>query len=149
MNIEQAFQLIEENIDQADFCGPIDKEKIASAEDILGIKFPKSYSLFLQKFGAGDIAGIEIFGIIKDPTTDGQSIPNGIWLTLDLRERLNLQKEYLVVSETGYGPYYVIDTSITNESSESPVYMWSVSYKKEKVADSFGEFLFEELKESV
>ena len=149
MNIENAFQIIEDNIDDADFCGPVAPDKIVSAEEILGVKFPKSYSMFLEKYGAGDIAGIELFGIIKDPTTDDQMIPNGIWLTLNLREESVLPKEFVVVSETGYGPYYVIDTSFKDDNFESPVYTWDTGNQKEKTFDSFGEFLFSLLEESV
>ena len=149
MNIENAFQIIEDNIDDADFCGPVALDKIASAEEILGVKFPKSYSMFLEKYGAGDIAGIELFGIIKDPTTDGQMVPNGIWLTLNLREESALPKEFIVVSETGYGPYYVIDTSFKDDNLESPVYTWDTGNQKEKTSDSFGEFLSSLLEESI
>ncbi|MEZ4920862.1 MAG: SMI1/KNR4 family protein [Saprospiraceae bacterium] len=149
MNIENAFQIIEENIDDADFCGPVAPDKITSAEEILGVKFPKSYSMFLEKYGAGDIAGIELFGIIKDPTTDGQMVPNGIWLTLNLREKSALPKEFIVVSETGYGPYYVIDTSFKDDDLESPVYTWDTGNQKEKTSDSFGEFLSSLLEESI
>ena len=149
MNIENAFQIIEDNIDDADFCGSVAKDKVASAEDILRVKFPKSYSMFLEKYGAGDIAGVELFGIIKDPTTDGQMVPNGIWLTLNLRKESALPQEFVVVSETGYGPYYVIDTSFKDDSLESPVYTWDVGNQKEKVYDSFGEFLLSLLEESI
>ncbi len=149
MNIENTFQIIEDNINDANFCGPIALNNIMLAEEILGVNFPKSYTMFLEKYGAGDIIGIELFGIIKDPTTDGQMIPNGIWLTLNLREELSLPKEFIVVSETGYGSYYVIDTSLKDDSFESPVYTWDIGNKKEKISDSFGEFLFSLLEESI
>ncbi|WP_430909121.1 SMI1/KNR4 family protein [Maribacter sp. 2-571] len=149
MSIENALQIIEENIDDADFCGPVAPDKITSAEEILGVKFPKSYSLFLKKYGAGDIAGIELFGIIKDPTTDGPMVPNGIWLTLNLREESALPKEFIVVSETGYGPYYVIDTSFKDDNFESPVYIWDTDNQKEKISDSFGKFLYSLIGESI
>ena len=149
MNIENAFEIIENNIESSDFCGPISAGKVSSAEEILGLKFPKSYSMFLEKYGAGDIAGIELFGIIKDPATDSQMIPNGIWLTLNLREESNLPQELVVVSETGYGPYYVIDTSLKDNNLESPVYIWDIGDQRERVSDTFGEFLSSLLAESI
>ena len=149
MTIENVFQLIEDNIDEADFCEPIGLEKIKRAEEILGVKFPKSYFMFLEKYGAGDIAGIEIYGIIKDPEIDGIGVPNGIWYTQNLRKEYDLPKEYVVVSETGYGPYYIIDTSLKNEEGESPVYMWEVGNQKVKEFDSFAEFFHTLLEESL
>jgi hypothetical protein len=148
MDIESAFKIIEDNIDDADFCGPIAIENVASAERILNVKFPKSYSMFLEKYGAGDIGGIELYGIVKDPATDGQMVPNGIWLTLKLRDQAALPKEFIVVSDTGYGPYYVIDTSSKDQNFESPVYVWNTANRKEKTSDSFGSFLLSILKES-
>lgn len=149
MYIEKAIQLIEVNIDTSDFCGPIMPDKVAYAETILGIVFPKSYSIFLHRYGAGDIAGIEIFGIIKDPKNDSEMIPNAIWLTQDLRKRYSLPQGFIVVSETGYGPYYVIDTLTVDENLESPVYIWDAGNKKEKVFNSFGEFLYILLSNSI
>ncbi len=149
MTIERAFQIIEDNIVDSDFTGPISSEKIKVAENMLGVKFPKSYSRFLEKYGAGDIAGLELFGIINDPDTDGEMIPNGIWLTLNLRKELFLPKEFVVVAETGYGPYYVIDTSQKGEDFESPIYLWEVGDQRNKTSDSFGEFLLSLLKESI
>lgn len=149
MDIQRAFKLIEQNIDDADFAGPIALEKISSAEEILGVKFPKSYCLFLQKYGAGDIAGIELYGIIKDPAIDGYMVPNGIWLTQQLRKEVTLPKDLVVVSATGYGSYYVIDTSIKDTNFESPVYLWDVGNQREKTSDSFGNFLLTLLKDSI
>jgi len=149
MNIENAFQLIEDNIDDADFSGPIAIEKVKAAEGILEVKFPKSYFMFLEKYGAGDIAGIELYGIINDPATDTHLVPNGIGLTLKLRAEAALPKEFVVVSSTGYGPYYVIDTSYKDHNLESPVYLWTTANQKEKTYDSFGSFLFSLLKESL
>ena len=149
MNADNAFKIIDGHPELADFCGSVTVERIRRAEQILGVKFPKSYFQFLEKYGAGDIAGIEIYGIIKDPETDGHGVPNGIWLTLNLREEAALPKEFVIVTDTGCGPYYVLDTSETSEDSESPIYMWDVGNQKQRVAESFGEFLFTLLKESI
>jgi len=140
IEIEKAFKLIEAN-NEADFSGPTSPEMVIAAEKILGVSFPESYSLFLKKYGTVGVGSIEFFGIIKDPSTDGQAIPNGIWLTLDLRETEALPKEYVVVSETGFGPYYVIDTATKDINFESPVYTWFPHSQMEKVSNSFGEFV--------
>lgn len=148
MSLESAIQIIENNLDNSDFFGPIDSDLIKIAEKMIDVEFPLSYIRFLEKFGAGDIAGIEIYGIIRDPRIDKQMVPNGIWLTAQLRKDSSLPKELIVVSETGYGPYYVIDTSQKNINGEAPVLIWGFGKEMEKVSDSFGEFLFELLLES-
>lgn len=147
MEIKKVFEIIENNIEESDFSGPIENDKITIAEEILKVNLPKSYSAFLEKYGAGDISGIEIYGIIKDPKIDAEMIPNGIWLTLNLRKENNLPDKFVVISETGYGSYYVIDTSITNSNEESPILLWDIN-AKEKIADSFDEFLLKLLQET-
>ena len=149
MEIEKAFAIIEDHVEEGDFSGPISLKSIEEAERMLRVTFPPSYRKFLVRYGAGDIAGLEFYGIINDPNIDREGIPNGIWLTQNLRKETALPVEFVVVSETGYGPYYVIDTSQKNERDESPIYLWNVGNQKEKVADSFGEFLLSLLQESV
>ena len=149
MIITKAFEIIEKFSDQADFCGSVEMQKIINAQQMLKVKFPRSYILFLEKYGAGDIFGIEIFGIIKDSEIDASSIPNGIWLTSFLRKEIGLPKEYVVVGETGSGEYYVIDTVSQDEFNESPILIVYLNKKVEKVADSFGEFLYQILDEQI
>ncbi|MHA7058269.1 SMI1/KNR4 family protein [Aquimarina sp. M1] len=148
MNLEKAFEIIEKNIDESNFFGPIAKEKITSAENILNIKFPLSYKRFIEQYGSGDIFGLEFYGIIKDPKTDAHMIPNGIWLTQSLRNESNLLLRYLVIAETGYGPYYVLDTS-EGKNNENQVYIWDIGNQVEEKFDNFGSFLFTLLEESM
>ena len=148
MAIQEVFRIIEENIEEADFCEPISEDKIDLAEDILNVKYPTSYRFFLQNYGAGDIFGIEFYGIINDPENDLSAVPNGVWLTQNLREELGMSSDLIIVSETGDGLYYVLDTSEKDSNNESPVYLWQVNIK-EKVANSFGEFALELLREMI
>lgn len=149
--IKKAFKIIEDNIgdESAYFCGSIGLETIIKAEKILNVQFPKSYIQFLQRYGEGNLFGIEIYGIIKNPVRDIENMPTMVSLTQDERknELVLLPKELVIISETGYGPYYVLDTSQMDENQECPVYMWDVGDIREKVADSFGDFLFDELKD--
>ena len=145
MSIGKAFSIIEKNKRLARFFGPASQRSIQDAESILDITFPKSYVLFLQKYGVGNIAGSEFYGIVENPATDEGGIPDAIWLTRDLRETAGLSHEFVAVSETGYGPYYVLDTSHMDADGECPVYMWDVGNQKERIANSFGDFLYEEL----
>ena len=146
MTIEKAFKIIEKNKHLAHFFGPASQRSMQDAESTLNVTFPNSYARFLKRYGVGNIVGLEFYGIVENPATDERGIPDAIWLTQDLRETAELPREFIAVSETGYGPYYVLDTSQMDTNGECPVYMWDVGNQKEKIADSFGEFLYEELK---
>ena len=86
MEINKLFNLIEQYKQDAYFSGAVSKERILEAQDILNLSFPTSYKMFIEKYGSGDILGIEIYGIIKDPKIDPPAVPNAIWLTKKLRE---------------------------------------------------------------
>src|SRR5437899_1690679 len=101
-SLEQAFQMILENEDQASFVGPRDERVIQAAEAALGISFPPTYRRFLKERGCGDIAGAEFYGVI-DENFVNSTIPNGIWLTLKSRRSSNLPTAFVIISETGDG----------------------------------------------
>lgn len=90
MNIEKAFEIIEKNIGESYISGPIKIDLIKKSETILGVTFPKSYYLFLQRYGELDIFGIEIYGIIKDPIVDAEKIPTMVCLTKEQRKDKNV-----------------------------------------------------------
>ena len=144
----KAFQLIDENKDF--MSGPKSEELIQKAEQALDLNFPPTYRTFLKKYGCGGIGGFEIYGITRD--FDYASIPNGIWLTLDERKDDYLPKHFIIVSDTGDGYWYCLDASQVNASGEYPVVIWGLGIpekNKEKVAEDFGEFLFEEVQQAL
>jgi hypothetical protein len=49
-----------------DACGPVAEEEIAAAERELGVAFPASYRVFLQRYGGGRLRRQRIFGICRD-----------------------------------------------------------------------------------
>ena len=149
MSINTALKIIEDNLEESDFAGKIESDIINKTENILGVKYPKSYRKFVENYGCGDIFGIEIFGIISDPITDTQAIPNSLWITNEFKNK-GLPKGYVIISETGDGSYYVINTNIKNKDNESPIYIWNpFNLKEKKVSESFGHFLLTLLKEYV
>ncbi|TXD83453.1 SMI1/KNR4 family protein [Subsaximicrobium wynnwilliamsii] len=150
MSIIRVLKIIENNIEESDFVGKIKVDIVKKTENILGLKFPKSYRMFIENYGCGDIFGIEIFGIISDPITDVQTIPNVLWITNEFKNK-GLPKGYIIISETGDdGSYYTINTNIKNDCDENPIYLWnSFNLKESKVYDSFGDFLYDFLKEHV
>ena len=141
MNIEKVFQIIEDNIEDADFVGEIGENQIEKAEQITSVRFPTSYKKFLRKYGAGDIFGIEIYGIIADPDTDGQAIPNVVWLHQQLVSE-GMSKAFIPVSDSGDGCYYVLDTSQMNDKEECPVLLLNPgNLQSEKAYEDFADFL--------
>lgn len=147
-NLLKAFELIEDNIDRSDFEPEFKSEElIEKAENAIGFKFPPTYRLFLKQYGCGDIAGLEIYGLIKDDF-ENSSIPNGIWLTLNQRKKSGLQDCFLIISSTGDGFWYALDSSQANAEQEYPVVICGLEEDgrgSKKVNEDFGEFLLEKL----
>lgn len=144
--LDKAFRIIEDHFEVGDFTGPISDDKIEIAEAMLGLTFPGSYRLFVKRYGCGGLFGEEIYGIVKDPSTDGNRVPNGIWLTTRLRDEFGLDPQYLVIASTGYGPYVVIATSENKPNGECPIYLWQGECG-EKISNDFAGYLLAQLEE--
>ncbi|HNO79908.1 MAG TPA: SMI1/KNR4 family protein [Phycisphaerae bacterium] len=141
--LSQAFRLIDENPDRAHFCGPRDETLICAAENALGLAFPPAYRKFLAKYGCGDIAGVEIYGIVDD-NFESSCVPDGIWATLNQRRLAQLRNNHVLVGDTGDGNFYAIDVSRLDAGGDCPVIEWAPDVPENNflvVADSFGEFL--------
>lgn len=150
-DLQIAFKIIEDYMDEADFEGTKSDDFVAMAEAALETKFPPTYRAFLRRLGCGDIFGLEIYGLTQ-PDFINASIPNGVWLTLSERRISNLPSELVLVAETGEGTYYAIDTSVTNNDGDCPIVEWDPAISKNSspypVAYSdFGEFLRGQLEE--
>jgi hypothetical protein len=137
---EQAEELIKQT-GGGDFEGPKPEALVAKAEEALGIAFPPSYRRFLLQMGCGDFNGLEIYGLIND-NFDKSTVPNGIWLTRELRRTIGLNRSYVIVGDAGDGTYFALDTSRGGSICEVPVVQLSVDGKyEERVAESFGDYL--------
>ncbi|MEL6475537.1 MAG: SMI1/KNR4 family protein, partial [Pseudomonadota bacterium] len=56
------------------------------------------------------------------------------------------------IMASGYGPFYVIDCEYVDQDGESPVFLvdqLGYAVSRERVANSFGEFLLTEMKECI
>ncbi|MFO0802943.1 MAG: SMI1/KNR4 family protein [Gemmataceae bacterium] len=145
----KAENLISHNEDQADFHGPQPPELIATAEQRLGLAFPPSYRAFLSRYGCGDIAGAEFFGLIDDDF-ESSSAPDAVWLTLNERRESNLPQPLVLIAATGDGGYYAIDTTHVDGSGESPVVICGPDGSGlTPVAPNFGEFAFQSIRDAL
>lgn len=144
----EAFKLIEEKKEISDFEAIDDEGIIMEAEEKLGINFPKTYRLFLMKYGCGGVGSSQIYGIPKQGI-EAWGVPNGIWLTLDERKKWSYPKHLIIVSDTGDGFWYALDSSKPNKDGEYPVVVYNPdavedNYKYELINEDFGDFLLEE-----
>lgn len=139
-DLERFFQLVEANEADSDFEGEKSSELIEKAEKVLGLAFPPTYRAFLKRYGCGDIAGFEVYGILHENFNDS-GIPDAVWLTLDERRSANLPLSLVLVSDVGDGSYYAIDCGSRNDEGDCPVVIWTQGgIQTEQVHSDFGEF---------
>ncbi len=152
-HLNQALSLIERNLEQADFVGARNDKLISLAETVLGLKFPPTYRAFLKKYGCGDIAGKEFYGLISE-NFENSSIPDSVWLTLSERSTSQLPIDLILISSTGDGAYYAINCSKRFDNQEHPIVIWEPGTANpiaqlEIVSRDFGEFLLDTLEEAL
>lgn len=150
--MDQIDRIIAKYQNLASFLGEVQEERIAAAEKKLNVCFPEDYRRFLKKYGAGSFGGFEIYGIV--PKEEKRSIPNGIWLTEDLREKDKMPEHYAAIGFDGFGNYYCIETK-KKRNEEAPIVIFvcdpneELFDESEVVADSFSEFLLTALKTEI
>jgi hypothetical protein len=146
-DLQDALALLREHEDEGDFVGPRE-ELVPAAEKALGLGLPPTYRAFVSAFGAGDIAGLEIYGIV-DEDFENSSIPDAIWLTLDERET-GMPEGLIPVAQDYDGSYAALDTSQARTDGEAPVVAWFPGQDEtERLAEDFGEFLLQRLREAL
>lgn len=153
LNLKNAFDLIKNNPQYADFEGPKSDALIKKAEDKLQVSFPQSYRSFLKELGCGNIGGQEFYGLISE-NFENSGIPDAIWVTLFQRKAANLPDKFVIVGSNGRGGYYVIEGSKEHTGSESPVFLWVPGIPKfeenfKVIAEDFGQFIFNTIRESL
>jgi hypothetical protein len=139
-DLDVFFRLVTEHEPEAYFVGPR-AELVAAAERALGLRLPPSYSRFVSRLGAGDIAGQEFFGLVQSDFANS-GIPDMVWLTLRAREEWGLPASMLVVYFEGSTRYYVLDTAKADSSGEPPVEAWTpgVSTASDGLPQVFDDF---------
>ena len=151
-NYDLAVEMIEENVDSADFVGEISVETVNNAEKLLGVTFPESYKRFLCHYGAGSFGSEEIYGIL-DEDLNGSGIPDAIWITQTQRQKLHLAPELVIIYFNGASEYYCLDTSQMNESQECPIVIYEPGITQGTVRDivyeDFGSFLLDIIQNEV
>lgn len=127
-----------------DFEGAVADADIAAAEEVLGVVFPQSFRRFLESLGAGDVAGVELYGIVGDPRSAAPGPPDAVGMTLRERAEFGLPASMIIVGDDGMGGWYVLDTAVAGEPPLEVVYLSPEGIEsREHIAPSYGEGVLE------
>lgn len=156
-DFQAAVRLIEAHPQYARFAGPQAPDTVARAEGSLGVRFPPIYRSFVQAFGQGLFGGTEWHGVASsdprdDVSTSVVSVTQGL-----RREDPSLSSEYAVISETGYGEYFVLRCVASRGhrdevTIEGVVRLWHPTVDTDAspvVADDFGSFFLRSITDAL
>jgi hypothetical protein len=123
-----------------------DQHDIQRLEHRLGIMLPDSYRQMLLDYGLLQVDSISIAGV-GNAGLDGTTASSVVFATENDRKEGLISHTMIRIAVSGYGPFFVIDCSEIN-NREAPVYEVpgnGFAHGKDKIADSFGAFLLEEV----
>lgn len=153
LNLER-IRLYVERIEQRNtsliWAGPQQPATIRTAESILGLVLPPSYTEFVLNFGAGGVEGDEISGLRENnPFLHEEG--NVCADTIRWRGEIGLPDHLIVVHAIEDELAYCLDSSTPDETEEYPVIAYDPdlprSAKPRVVYVNFGEFLLEYLRD--
>jgi hypothetical protein len=132
------------------WAGPQQPSTVRTAESILGLRLPLSYTAFLLSFGAGGIKGDEISGLREDnPFLHGEG--NVCADTIRWRGEIGMPDHLILVHATEDELGYCLDSSSPDAEGEYPVVAYDPDLPRSAaprvVFASFGEFLLEYLRD--
>lgn len=133
-------QLINKGIEEGDFTGKADEDRINYAQELLGVSFPESYKWFLRNYGHGGIGGLEILGIAR------VEMPTCAEETLRFR-KLGLPNNYVVIENCDEW-IFCIDTSNIKEG-RCPVVDWDRKGTTRVRYSNFEEYLKDRVLEAL
>jgi SUKH superfamily protein len=146
-DLDRALELVREHEDAADFVGPRG-ELLAAAEEALRHPLPPTYRRFVGELGAGDLAGVELYGVI-DADFESSGVPDAIWFTLTERRENDLPDGLVLVMQYIDGFYACLDTRGMAPGTEAPIVAWFSGEPVERLADDFGAFMREQLEQAL
>lgn len=127
------------DMNATELIGNVSKNKIENAMKLLSAALPKSYKAFLADFGGGDVGGEIIFGITDSEEDD-------VVIVTQMERSQGLPQNLIVI---GFWNDVLIclDAGKMN-NGECPVVKVNDDYRKtEVIADTFGKFLYDYLKD--
>ncbi|WP_414444864.1 SMI1/KNR4 family protein [Burkholderia sp. 22PA0106] len=98
--------------------GPVLQEKIHSAELMLGVDFPNSYKMYLEKYGAIDVDARSFAGLTSNNAGDDGNV---VAFTKYAREEYQLPVQYIALDFQDGDAFLCIDTQKKGTDGEFPV----------------------------
>lgn len=145
--INELNTLIEKNINdgaEINIGQPVSFQTIEKAEILLGVRFPKSYILFLEKFGTIEIDGRSFAGLEPEQVNITGDV---VSYTKYLRVDEDLSDQYIALDFQDGDYILCIDTSKFNDLQEAPLVLIDpVTKESSLVSGSFMDFLIDYLK---
>lgn len=131
---------IEEYLDS--YYGPNSEAQVAAVEEELGLVLPKSYRIFLRRFGAAICERLDIAGLPDTRNTDPESpfwghvadASKSLW-------RVSVDRHLVFLTDDGGDINFYLDTSAMDDRGECPVVAMGPGYPGVVVGSSFLEFL--------
>ncbi|AXA41600.1 SMI1/KNR4 family protein [Rhizobium leguminosarum] len=123
------------------------EENIKQIQVRLGVSLPPSYRKMLSDFGALEFGTKEFYGWLSQGI-DAKFATNVVYTTERERCDGRISGAMVPFLTSGYGPFFVIDCTEIGLDGEAAIYEVSpAGYErgKDRVADSFGAFLIEEV----
>ena len=125
--------------------GGVEEKTIQEAERKLGVQFPRSFRLFLAKYGAIAETPYEMTGLSNEEIRDDQT---PTWwdvvsstLRMQRASRGLIPKEYVLIASDGGDFKFYLDTSRSNNQGECPVVVLGPGADDVVVAEDFFDFL--------
>jgi SMI1 / KNR4 family (SUKH-1) len=122
-------------------------QELVELERMLNCPIPNSYREMLLDTGILGFEGQFISGIGRDGLR-GSNYGNVWFATTDARGNDEIGSKMIWFMPSGYGPNFVLDCGQLDQRGEAPVYEINelgFRHGMKKVADSFGEFLLNEV----
>src|ERR1700761_5192839 len=147
-DISMSEQEVESKIEEyvGSYYGPNSEAQVAAVEDELGLVLPRSYRIFLRRFGAAVCEGLMIAGL-PDTRNTGPEPPfwdhvvdssRSLWPN---RHGYGLDRHLVFLTDDGGDMKFYLDTSAMDDSGECPVVAMGPGYPGVVVGSTFLEFL--------
>ncbi len=144
-----AIEKLRDNGVKIDYQMPASDDLIRALEERLGVDLPISYKAMLSEFGILGFGGNDFYGLGRTGL-DGKNAPSVVFTTERSRKEGEISDTMVRIKASGYGPCFVIDCAQSTSPGEAAIYELDergLSYGSERVADSFGTFLLEDVNE--
>lgn len=121
------------------------EHQILEFEHKLGVTVSQDYRKFLQQFGALWFETLIISGIVSSNPNSREDHANSLWLTISEREKSHLPNHYVILSDSGMGEWYVLDTTTDRVELIDDVNFEIVPEEPEESYLNFSEFFYKKV----